>query len=162
MSYQQMLQKAKINTQHLAPHSSTLKTIKIILKTSPPASKIHPVTLLPTASTLVPANMEQSPPCPAPPDTTQRPAPHYLTLKTVKIVLKTSPPASTIRPATLLPPEFTLGPADVDQSPPCLAPPFPTQRTAPHPLTLHTPNQPPIPISFPTTHLSTLPSSGPT
>ena len=33
---------------------------------------------------------------------------------------------------TLLPPASTLGPADVDQSPPCPAPPALTQRPEPH------------------------------
>ena len=47
--------------------------------------------------------------------------------------------ASTISPATLLPPASTLGPADVDQSPPFPAPPALTQRPAPHASTLPSP-----------------------
>ena len=76
--------------------------------------------------------------------------------------MKTSPPASTIYPATFLSPTSTLGLSNVEQSPPCLAPPAPTHRPAPHASTLHTTNQSPIPISFPTTHPSTSPISGPT
>ena len=59
------------------------------------------------------------------------------TLKTINIILKTPPPASAIRPATLLPPASTFGPADVEQSPPCPAPPAPTQHPAPYASTLH-------------------------
>ena len=104
-------------------------------------------TLLPPASTLGPDNLDQSPPFPAPPASTQRLAPNALTMKTINIILKTSPPALKIIPATLIPPTLTLGPANVEQSPPCTEPPDPTQRPAPHASTLHTPNQPPIPIS---------------
>ena len=68
---------------------STLKKINIILKKSPPASTIRPATTRPPASTLGLAELEQSPPCPAPPAPTQRPAPHDSTLKTIKITLKT-------------------------------------------------------------------------
>ena len=82
---------------------STLKTINIILKTSTSASMNCPSTLLPPASTLVPVEVDQSLPSPAPHAPTQRPEPHALTLKTIKITLETSPPASTIHPATLLP-----------------------------------------------------------
>ena len=143
-----------------------------------PRRKPLATTLLPPALTLVPAKLEQSPPCPAPPAPTQRPAPHASTLKTIKITLKTSPPALTIRPDTLLHPASTsscqkggrpcsslppqLVPAKVEQSTPCSAPPALTQRPAPHASTLHTPNQPHIPILFPTTHPSTSPRLGPT
>ena len=115
-----------VPTQFLAPHASTPKTIKIILKKTPPASTICPdmllppaltsygrggavtpmicpATLLPPTSTLVPAEVELSPPCPARPARTKRPAPHALTLNKVKINLKTTPPASTILLDTLLP-----------------------------------------------------------
>ena len=83
---------------------STPKTVKIILKTSPPASKVFLATLLPPASTLGPAEVEKSTPCPAPPAPTQCPAPHASNLKTINITLNTSPPSSAIFPDTLLPP----------------------------------------------------------
>ena len=65
-------------------------------------------------------------PCLTPSAPTHRPAPHDSTMKTIKIILKTSLPASTIRPATLLPPTSTLGPAKVEQSAPCPEPSAPT------------------------------------
>ena len=85
----------------------TLKTINIILKTSPPASTICPALFLTSESNLVPGKVEQSSPCPKPPVPTQHPATYASTLKTIKITLKTVPPFSTSRLGTLLPPSST-------------------------------------------------------
>ena len=65
-----------------------------------------------------------------------------------------------IQPRSFLPPRLVL--AEVEQSPPCLSPPYRKQCPAPHDLTLHTPNQPTIPILCPTTYPSTSLSLGPT
>ena len=65
-------------------------------------------------------------------------------------------PRRFVLPRSFLPPRLVQ--AKVEQSPPCLAPPAPIQRQASHAMTLHTSDQPPIPISFHTTHSSTLPS----
>ena len=138
-----------------------LPKVPYLLKGFDPRGEPLAATILPPASTLGMAEVEQSPLCLAPPAPTQRPAPQASTLKTIKIILNKSPPASTIRlatllppastsygrggsvtpticPATLLPPKSNLGPAEVEQSPPCRSLPAPKQRPAPHALTLNT------------------------